>query len=291
MYIMALFGVIAYKKKIFTGSSIAQLSTLSIYMINPMILLMLFQIPYEEEKLDNLLAGIGISFVVIVAGFILSHLFLKKDQSIEKFAVGFTNSTFIGIPLVSSIMGAENTYLLSAYVIWFNIFNFSYGVYMISRNWKNVSLKKVLKTPGFVAPIIGFALYVLQIRFPKPLADAFSGIASMNTPLAMLVFGIYLARTDFLQLARDRSMAYVSMIKLIIVPLISLIILKLLPGPGVVKMVVLIATACPGAMALPMMAAIYGADDILGARLVTHSTTMAFLTMPFIIYLGKIWLL
>ena len=226
---------------------------------------------YEEEKLDNLLAN----------NFFRRHRWvysvpsLFEERSVDKkFAVGFTNSTFIGIPLVSSIMGAENTYLLSAYVIWFNIFNFGYGVYMISRNWKNVSLKKFEDT-GFCSSDHRFCT-VCVCRFGF---EAFSRCVfrycEHEYPSGHVGLWIYLARTDFLQLARDQyGLRQYDKTHYCSSNLFNHFETFARSGrreDGCVD-----CNGLPGAMALPMMAAIYGADDILGARLVTHSRRWLF---------------
>ena len=122
MYVLMTIGFIVYRKKLINEEGTKQLSNLLVWVINPLIMLTRYQMDFSMIKLKEL----GISFLVslcsMLIGFLIGEIIFKKDQRIDKFAIGSANAGFIGIPLVTSIMGIDKVFFLSAYLVCFGIF-------------------------------------------------------------------------------------------------------------------------------------------------------------------------
>ena len=114
MYVLMAIGFVVYRKKLINEEGTKQLSNLLVWVINPSIMLTRYQMEFSLIKLENL----GITFLVslgaMLIGFFIGKIIFKKEHRIEKFAIGFANAGFIGIPLVTSIMGIEQVFFLSA---------------------------------------------------------------------------------------------------------------------------------------------------------------------------------
>ena len=82
-------------------------------------------------------------------------------------------------------------------------------------------------------------------------------IADMNTPLAMMVAGFSVAQADLGKMLRNLRIYYISFLKLILFPLFTIGILKIMALPADVYTTVLIGASCPAAATGTMMAIRY----------------------------------
>ncbi|MCD7957486.1 MAG: AEC family transporter [Lachnospiraceae bacterium] len=58
----------------------------------------------------------------------------EDNCAVERFAVIYSNCGFIGIPLVQSILGSEGVLYLTAYMTVFNIFSWTHGLGLMTKN-------------------------------------------------------------------------------------------------------------------------------------------------------------
>lgn len=289
MYVLMAIGFVVYKKKIINEDGTKQLSNLLVWVVNPLILLTRYQMEFSMIKLKE----IGISFIVslgaMLIGFIIGEVIFKKQQNIEKFAIGFANAGFIGIPLVTSLMGIEKVFNLSAYLVCFNILSYTYGIYIVSRNKDLITIKSVLLNPGIIAVGFGLLIFISPIKLPDIIYNAFNLVGNTNTPIAMILLGTYIAKSKLITLFNDKSAYFVAFVKLILIPIVILIVFKFLPSSlDEIKKVVLIAMSTPVGLTVPMFSQMYGGDYGYGAKLVGLSTLLSLVTIPLILYLSNI---
>ncbi|WP_160687519.1 AEC family transporter [Clostridium sp. C2-6-12] len=289
MYVLMVIGFIVYRKKLIDDEGAKQLSNLLVWIINPLIMLTRYQMNFSMDKLIDL----GISFIVslfaMLIGFFVGKTIFKKEQKIDKFAVGFANAGFIGIPLVTNIVGLDQVFFLSAYLVCFNILSYTYGIYLVSSNKKLITIRSILFNPGIIAVGIGIIIFISPIKLPKFIYDAFNLVGQTNTPIAMILLGTYIAKAKVITLFNNKYAYFVCFIKLIVIPMIVLIIFKFLPTDlGEIKKVVLIAVSTPVGLTVPMFSQMYGGDYEYGAKLVGLSTLLSLITIPIILYLANI---
>lgn len=289
MYVLMAIGFIVYRKELINEEGSKQISNLLVWVINPLIMLTRYQMEFSLVKLQEL----GISFIIslgaMLIGFLVGKIVFKKEQRIDKFAIGFANAGFIGIPLVTNIMGIDKVFFLSAYLVCFNILSYTYGIYMVSNNKKLITVKSVILNPGIIAVALGLLVFISPIKLPGIFYDAFNLVGQTNTPIAMILLGTYIAKSKFINLFNDKYAYLVCFIKLIIIPMIIIIIFKFLPlNLAEIKMVVLIAMSTPVGLTVPMFSQMYGGDYKYGAKLVGLSTLLSLITIPMILYLANI---
>ena len=289
MYVLMAIGFIVYRKKLINEEGTKQLSNLLVWVINPLIMLTRYQMEFSVVKLKEL----GISFIVslgaMLLGFIIGEIIFKKDQRIDKFAIGFANAGFIGIPLVTSIMGIDQVFFLSAYLVCFGILSYTYGIYMVSGNKSLITVKSVLLNPGIIAVVIGVLVFISPAKIPKLFYDAFNLVGQTNTPIAMILLGTYIAKSNLITLFNNKHAYFVCFIKLVVIPMVILVLFKFLPSYLVeIKKVVLIAMSTPVGLTVPMFSQMYGGDYEYGAKLVGLSTLLSLVTIPIILYLANI---
>lgn len=289
MYVLMAIGFIAYRKKIINEEGSKQISNLLVWVINPLIMLTRYQMEFSMVQLINLGITFLVSLAAMLIGFFIGKIIFKKEQRIEQFAIGFANAGFIGIPLVTSIMGIEKVFFLSAYLVCFNILSYTYGIYMVSRNKNLVTIKSVLLNPGILAVAFGLLIFISPIKLPEIIYNAFNLVGNTNTPIAMILLGTYMAKSKLITLFNDKRAYFVAFVKLILIPFVILVIFKFLPSSlDEVKKVVLIAMATPVGLTVPMFSQMYGGDYEYGAKLVGLSTLLSLVTIPIVLYLANI---
>ena len=82
------------------------------------------------------------------------------------------------------------------YVALLNLFQWTYGLYLITGEKEVIHLKAVLKNPVFLGLCAGLVFFLLPVKIPGIITKTIGYMADMNTPLAMIVLGSYLVKTD-----------------------------------------------------------------------------------------------
>lgn len=290
MFMMMGVGFVLYRRGLVSERGSQDMSNILLMICSPALTILSFNMNFEF----NLLVRLGISFLLsvfaIALSFAAASLFFKK-AAIEQCAVSLSNSGFIGIPLVSSVMGPEYIFYLSAYLMAFNLVAWSYGVFLISGRKEEASLQKILLNPATVSVTIGLLLFVLPVEVPSLMTHTLNSLGSVNTPLAMLVLGGYVAKSNVLQMLKMKENYVVSFFKLVVMPALIFAFLSLFPSSlNDIKLVILIASAAPTGVIVAMFAQRYGKDYAHAARIISVSTLLCLLTIPLFIMMAKtIW--
>ena len=112
-------------------------------------------------------------------------------------------------------------------------------------------------------------------------------VASLNTPLAMIFFGTYIANTDLKTMFKVKENYLVALLKLIALPLIMLAVLRLCGVTGVLLTACLISASVPSANNTVMFSAKYGNDTGVASKVVTLTSVLSVLTIPVMVALSK----
>ena len=118
-------------------------------------------------------------------------------------------------------VGVQNAVSTSEYGIYITLFNllvWTHG-YMVMKGQRDFSaFLSALKNPSVIAVVIGLIFYLTNIRLPSVPASSLELVASINTPLAMLIAGATASQTNFLKAMKNSGIYIVSGMKLIAVP-------------------------------------------------------------------------
>ena len=149
-------------------------------------------------------------------------------------------------------------------------------------------MKWLLFNPGVISVLIGLPLFLLDVTLPRILAEPVSYIASLNTPLAMLMFGTYLAQTDLRKMFLRKETYLVALLKLIAVPSAMLLVMRLCGITGVLCTALTISASAPTANNTVMFATKYGRDTAAASQTVAVVSFLSVLTMPLFIAIAQL---
>jgi len=310
LFIMMLPGIIMKKCRMSVEGFGKGISNLVLYIAQPALVFMAYVRPYDENILINSAYVFVLSIVVHGVFSAVAMLSYKKApdsmRRMLRFATIFSNAAFMGMPLIKAVFGTEATVYASIYNITFNRFLWSLGVYIctdkrdVNENGieddeehikQGASPLKALYHPVTIAAVLGLIFFILPIEgyIPKIAIETLENLGNLVAPLSMMVIGLRLADMSFKGVLKDKHMYVFLALRHIILPLVTLGIVKLvglvLPVHELVEMVIVTLAAAPAATSATMFAEKYDCDANYVSRLVTVSTLLSIATMPLIIML------
>lgn len=287
MFSLMLVGYILYTRKLLDETGTAQLSTILLQLCTPAIIINSFNIDFSFEVLSELGLSFGLALVSILIGLLIARLIFGKTHRIEQFAITFSNVAFFGIPLVSGLLGNEYVTYLSTFILAFNLLIWTVGLFLVTGDKSVMSLSKFFRTPAFIGMALGFILFISPIKMSGFIQQSVASISAMNTPIAMLLLGTYLAKSTLVDIFNNKHVYTIAFLRLILIPMIVFGLLSLLPNlQAEIRLVILIATSAPTATTLAIFSQKYGDDYAYGAQIISLTNIMCLFTIPILVTLA-----
>ena len=286
MLIMMSVGVALYKIKAEDETGIAQLSNLALYVATPCVVVRALAIPYNAEQLKTGAWVMVFFLIIFFLSILVGRIGCGKADRVGTFAVVFSNSGFVGIPLIQGILGEQYVFYVTMTMVVGTVTFWTYGVLLMSGDKNELSLKKILTNPNLIAVVVGMILFFAPIELPYVIAQVIGGMANMNTGLGMVILGATLGASNIGLMITDTRLYKAIFLRLVVVPLICIPVLMFMPAPFEVRMVMMIIAAAPAASATSMLALKYGADYSYGTGLSIGTTIVSMITMPLVLALA-----
>lgn len=281
--ILILVGYFTVKKGMFTKESLGSITSFLLYIVTPCLIVSSF-LSAESGKLDGwtMLLAVVLPALSIVISIAVSYLFFRREplgrRRVLRFSTVFCNVGFMGIPLVEGIVGSEGVLYGSFFIAVFNIFCWTYGYVMMGGG--KVRLKALLLNPGVIGIVIGLPLYLLDVPVPALFVEPVELISALNTPLAMIVVGGYIAQVKLRAFVSDLAVYKMAVLRLVVAPLLYLALVWLLRPDETLLMSTVIQAATPVAANCVLFAVQYGSDAELASKSVAVSTALSVVTIP-----------
>ena len=245
----------------------------------------------KEGKLSDVLSylGYGTAFYIIsmpIAFLCCKLLFVrKKNMGTYQFMLIFSNCSFMGYPIAAAVLGADSVFYMSIFNIPFNIFAFSYGIYLLARGSGNevgFNPKKLIN-PGIISSIIAVIIYAYGFSLPSFIESTFSSVGGLTTPLSMLVLGISLAQLPVSELFNEIRLYPISLIRLVGLPVLTYYVMSLLTNDSMMLGVATVTAAMPVASMTVMLTTLYGGNVKLASVGVFITTVLSVISVPLVL--------
>ena len=286
MFLMMAVGIVLFKTKRLDNQGAAQMANVALYVAGPAITITAFATTFDAEKL--VAGGLCMLLTVLftLGSATIGWLVYRDRQRISQMGIMISNMGFMGIPLVQAVLGEEYVFYVSACIAAQIPITFTYGIWLISQDKSEVSPKRILSNPAIIAVFVGVALFFASIELDGIAKATASGLSGLNTGLAMIVLGSYLAQADLRGILRNKNLYLTHFIRLVVVPLIIVAILWVMPLSTPIKLTLLIAFAAPSGTVTAIFPQMFNKDYRFGAGLVSSSTLLSLLTMPIMLSIG-----
>ena len=149
---------------------------------------------------SKVLFPMAVSWIGIIAAIlffvVLGKIFSWKHSVIGALIMcaGFGNTSFVGIPVIQALYGEEGIKtvmlvdqpnLVALFTIGILVTNYYSGKKDSILN----NIKKIFKTPPFIAFLAALVVNFFSIEIPKDIDDVFFKLASTTVPLALISVG------------------------------------------------------------------------------------------------------
>ena len=307
MFILAGIGFIMFRAKKISNEGSKTIGNILIYLSLPCVIIRGFLVEYSPERVRGLEISALLALLVLLLSMLIARLCCRK-HAIDNFAGSFSNPGFFGIPIIAATFGSDAVFYVAAFVAFLNLLQWTYGVWLLKNSGSDGLLVKrektgagnaeeavkktllqLIKAPFMIAILIGLFFLFTQIKMPQIISSSIDFIADINTPLAMFTIGIYAAQTDLARMFLKKRLYLVTAVKLVIIPLIAMLLLKVIPVSNtVMKDCILIAAACPVGSNIAVYAQLYDKDYKYAVETVVISTIFSIATIPGIMALSNI---
>lgn len=289
LFLMIFMGFLIVKAGLLKDEDSKVLSKIVLYLIVPCVILNAFQVDYTPETVQGLLITFAASLltqvVLLLAVSALGRVFHLNE--VETTSAYYSNS---GNLIVTAILGDVWVLYSCVYMSVQLVFFWTHCKKVISRE-ASYDWKKIILNLNIISIFVGILLFFTGIRLPALVNNTFHSVGSMVGPASMIVTGMLFAGMDFRQIFANKRIYFVTFLRLIAVPLMALVLLKLshladlsADGPTLI-LIVFLAIITPSASTVTQMCQVYGNDSRYASAINVVTTLASIVTMPLMVML------
>lgn len=289
---LMLIGFLLTKKGILTDAGIKQINELVLRVAIPCLIINAYQREFDPAMAKNLGLALVFSIIIHIMYIFIATVVFKtrpdKKDRIRKFCVIYSNCGFMALPLINAVYGSVGVFYGVAYLTVFNVLYWTHGTYLYTGDFKELSIKKIACNPGVMGTALGLFFFFAQITLPAPIGKTVDFLAALNTPLPMIVLGTYLVNLNIKSILKDGSLWAVSALRLLILPVLTILLLKVFNFELSMSMPIVFSCACPAAAAATLFAIRYGLDSEYASQMCSFTTLVSAVTIPVVMMIATV---
>ena len=245
-----------------------------------------FQFDFERDILIKSAALIFISAALVVFSWVLGLVLAKllRERGFNKnvivYSMMFSNFSFMGYPIAKAFMGDAGLIYATMFSLPLFVFVQSWGVALINSEGERKFKRSYILNAPLIGAVLGFIMFLAEIRFPTAIDGTISSLGSMTTPLAMVLVGLALSMEPLKKCFTNFKFYIVALIRLVVLPLIVFYGLQVLRIDIDICRVSAIISMMPVAANLIITSAAFGKDTANPARVVLLTTVLSIFTIP-----------
>ena len=249
----------------------------------------------EAFSLNYLLAYMLGATATVLLVFTLFLTILRRRWTVA-FMAGFcsamANSGFVGLPLVTLVLGASGlravpmTFLVENVVLIptaLALTEITDGSQSSARQVLMKMVKRLASSPILLAIGAGSALSALDVHLPAPVGKTIALLASAAVPCALIIIGAMLANTR--PTAAGMDAIWITIGKLALHPLATFLAFLVIGNvPTDMRDAGIILASAPMATIVPLIGARFGLEGLTATALLT-ATVASFVTITIVLSL------
>lgn len=287
LFLLMFLGALIRALGFFKVTTISEMTNMLLYFASPIVIFNSFQKDFSLNRLHILglvLVAVIFSYIVmiVVAKLIFQRVQDPNLRRIARYGSVYCNNGFMGIPLALALFGNNGVFYGVASMAGFNLFSWTQGVGMFRQQQPSFheQLKQIFKNPNIIAIILDLLAFVFSLKMPTMISTFMGDISSAYGPMSMIVIGCNLVGLNWRDLKLPGSMWITLLLRNLIFPIITILILRLLGVTGVALYTTVILSACPVA-GVVVLFTLQAKDDTKPAVvLMSISTLLSLITIP-----------
>ena len=292
LFLMIFMGFLIVKAKLLNSEDSKILSIIVLYLIIPCVLINAFQVDYTPQTVKGLLIALAGSVmtqvILLIVVSILGRVFHLNE--VEVASIYYSNSGNLIVPIVMFILGKEWVLYGCVFMSVQLVFIWTHCKKIISRE-STYDWRKIVLNINMISIAIGIVLFLTRIHLPEDINSTLSAVGGMIGPASMIVTGMLFAGMDLKKVFANRRVYFVTFLRMLLVPLISLILIKisnmayLSADAPKIMLIVFLAVITPSASTVTQMCQVYGNDSRYASAINVVTTLCAVVTMPVMVLL------
>ena len=263
-----------------------QVETLVYFLFFPVLLFhSIVKSPLDIVAASSLIgAGWAMGFAGIALAYSLPHMpwigrHINRREHAASAQVAFRFNSFIGLALADRLAGPQGLLLIAVLIgVCVPLFNVA-AVWPMARHAERGLLRELVRNPLIIGTACGLAANLLGFAMPLWLEPTVSRIGAASLALGLMAAG---AGMQFGAINRAKTLAVALLaIRHGLLPLVALGFARLFHLDPVQTTILLAFSALPTASSCYVLAARMGYDGAYVAGLVTLSTLLGMLSLPF----------
>ena len=292
LFLMIFMGYLIVKTGLVRDDDSKVLSKIILYLIVPCVIINAFQVDYTTDTVKGLLIAFAASvltqvvlLIVISAAGKLLHL-----NEVEVASVYYSNSGNLIVPIVTFILGQEWVLYGCVFMSVQLVFLWTHCKKIISRE-ASYDWKKILLNINMISIFIGVVLFFTKIFLPEIIGNTLASVGTMIGPASIIVTGMLFAGMNLKQIFANKRVYFITFLRLIAVPLIALVLIKLSnlasfsADGNKIMLIVFLAIITPSASTVTQMCQVYGNDSKYASAINVMTTLLSIITMPVMVML------
>lgn len=292
LFLMIFMGYLIVKTGLVRDDDSKVLSKIILYLIVPCVIINAFQVDYTTDTVKGLLIAFAASvmtqvvlLIVISAAGKLLHL-----NEVEIASVYYSNSGNLIVPIVTFILGQEWVLYGCVFMSVQLVFLWTHCKKIISRE-ASYDWKKIILNINMISIFIGVVLFFTKICLPEIIGNTLASVGTMIGPASMIVTGMLFAGMNLKQIFANKRVYFITFLRLIAVPLIALVLIKLSnlasfsADGNKIMLIVFLAIITPSASTVTQMCQVYGNDSRYASAINVMTTLLSIITMPVMVML------
>lgn len=283
---LILLGLVLTKLHLLDEKGSAVLSTLVVHVFNPALIISSVceggLQTQGDTVIEAIICGVFLYALLILIAIVvyMRSKALKEEVSICKMIVIFSNTAFVGYPILRALYGDFAVFVFSLMHLPFNILIFTYGRSLLQKgNHQKMTVKDIFSI-GTVSSIVALIIYFGNISVPVRVADFFGILGDACVPLSMIVIGVSLAHASWKNVLKSKNINMVVFLRLIVLPILIAWITLPLPISTFNRELLVISGALPAGSMIVVLAKEYKANDGLASAGVFLTTLLSVVTIP-----------
>ena len=229
-------------------------------------------------------SGIALAYVLPYLPWLGARIDRREHAACAQ--IGFRFNSFIALAMAERLAGPEGLLLIAVLIgVCVPIFNMA-AIWPMARHSQTNFGRELLRNPFIIATVSGLLANLMGFHIPNWLEPSVSRIGAGSLALGLMAAGAGM-RLGSMKEAKALSVA-VLLIKHMLLPLVALFLSHALGLSKAQTLVLLAFSALPTAPTAYVLAARMGYNGPLVAGLVTLSTLMGLLSLPFAIALSTL---
>ena len=284
MFMLMGLGFGLARGKVFSKKAPSDFSKMIIEVCNPALMVSsALNRDNAASKSDLLLAVlIAVIYYAVLIGVsvVIPKLFkLKKTEAVSYQLLSvYGNIGFMGIPLISAVMGNSAIIYLSVFMIVFNLLLYTHGIAVLTGKSKGFAWRKMIN-PGTVSASMAMVIYLADISVPPMLNQMLQYVGQCTTFIAMAVVGMALSKIPVKELFSEARLYIFIALRHLLLPIIVALCLKPILHNQILLGVIVITLALPAGNTLLMLSEQYHGETDLLAKATVLTTILSVITV------------